>query len=169
MRRILASGTFDILHPGHLHYLRESAALGNHLTVIISRGDRIEHKAPILSDEQRRLMVAGVEPVDEAILGSQESITEPLREVEPDVITLGHDQHFEIDTLSDRLAEAGFDVELKRISERSDQPAELSSSSAIIREICRQRARHHDRKLRPDLTNKDQVGTDIPAFLRRVQ
>ena len=29
--RVVAQGTFDLLHPGHVHYLREAAAMGDHL------------------------------------------------------------------------------------------------------------------------------------------
>ncbi|HQP72188.1 MAG TPA: adenylyltransferase/cytidyltransferase family protein, partial [Methanoculleus sp.] len=35
MRRVVATGTFDILHPGHLYYLEESRKLGDELYVIV--------------------------------------------------------------------------------------------------------------------------------------
>ena len=39
MRRIVATGTFDILHPGHVYYLEQSRALGDELHVIVARDD----------------------------------------------------------------------------------------------------------------------------------
>jgi len=49
---VVAQGTFDILHPGHLHYLREAAAMGDELHVIIARSTNVTHKAPpIVPDE----------------------------------------------------------------------------------------------------------------------
>ena len=31
MTRVVAQGTFDVLHPGHLHYLADAAAMGDAL------------------------------------------------------------------------------------------------------------------------------------------
>ena len=62
---VVAQGTFDILHPGHLHYLRDAAAMGDYLVVIVARSENVTHKAtPVVSGPQRREMVAGLGPVD---------------------------------------------------------------------------------------------------------
>ncbi len=44
MVRVLATGTFDILHPGHLRYLSEAKALGDELYVIVARDSMVKHK-----------------------------------------------------------------------------------------------------------------------------
>lgn len=44
MVRVLATGTFDILHPGHLLYLSEAKAFGNELNVIMTRDSMVKHK-----------------------------------------------------------------------------------------------------------------------------
>jgi FAD synthetase len=57
MRKVLAFGTFDILHPGHEHALTEARGLGDHLTVIIARDttvEKVKNKKPLF-DEQTRL------------------------------------------------------------------------------------------------------------------
>jgi FAD synthetase len=41
MVRILATGTFDILHPGHLRYLSEAKELGDELYVIVARDSMV--------------------------------------------------------------------------------------------------------------------------------
>ena len=70
MTRVLAQGTFDVLHPGHLHYLEEAAAMGEELHVIVARSDNVTHKPePIVPETQRREMVAALDPVDAARLG----------------------------------------------------------------------------------------------------
>ncbi|MCJ7428978.1 MAG: adenylyltransferase/cytidyltransferase family protein [Candidatus Nanohaloarchaeota archaeon QJJ-5] len=117
--RILANGTFDLLHPGHLHYLEESAALGEELIVVIARDSRArEKKNTLLFDEQqRRDLVAALEPVDRAILGSNDSIFDTVKKVDPSIITLGYDQDFEKASLEDALDDRGFDTEVIRISE----------------------------------------------------
>jgi FAD synthetase len=42
--RVLATGTFDLLHPGHLFYLEQSKALGDELVVIVARDANVKHK-----------------------------------------------------------------------------------------------------------------------------
>jgi FAD synthetase len=55
MTKVLATGTFDILHPGHLRYLRESAEHGDELVVIVARESMVNHKnPPVVPEEQRR-------------------------------------------------------------------------------------------------------------------
>lgn len=138
-KRVLATGTFDILHPGHLHYLRESAALGDELYVIVSREDRVNHKNPIVPEEQRCEMVGALEPVDDARLGSEESIFVPLKDIQPDVITLGHDQHYDEDDLREQLRERGFDADIVRVSKREEGEEEIFSTSRIIERILERR------------------------------
>ena len=66
MTRVLATGTFDIPHPGHLFYLSQASALGDELYVIVARASMIKHKPkPILPDGHRLLMVQALEIVDE--------------------------------------------------------------------------------------------------------
>ena len=94
MVRVMATGVFDLLHPGHVHYLTEARRLGDELVVVVARDStarRFKHE-PILREEDRRQMVAALKPVDEARLGNEGSIYEILTEVRPDVIALGYDQ-----------------------------------------------------------------------------
>lgn len=122
MTRVLANGTFDFIHPGHLHYLRESAALGDELYVVIARDSRAGKKKDDLRMDEidRRAVVDALEMVDEAILGSEDSIFRTVEEVDPDIITLGHDQDFDEDELTDTLARRGHDCEVTRIEKRGD-------------------------------------------------
>jgi len=57
-RRIVAQGTFDLIHPGHIHYFSEAAAMGDELHVIVARRENVTHKErPVLPDRQRRDVV----------------------------------------------------------------------------------------------------------------
>lgn len=141
MKKVLATGTFDILHPGHLHYLRESAEHGDELVVIVARESMVNHKnPPVVPEEQRREMVAALEPVDTAILGSEESIFEPLHDIRPDVVTLGHDQHYDEDDLRDELRERGFEADVVRVSGREEGDDEILSTSTILERVIEERA-----------------------------
>jgi FAD synthetase len=90
----MATGVFDLLHPGHVAFLREAKALGDELVVVVARDStakRFKH-TPITPEAQRLEMVAALKPVDRAVLGNEGDIFEILDEIRPDVIALGYDQ-----------------------------------------------------------------------------
>ena len=134
MVQVLATGTFDILHPGHLLYLSKAKALGDELYVIVARDSMIKHKPkPIVPEEQRLAMVQGLRMVDKAVLGSDTDIFEPLHEIKPDVIALGQNQFFNEKELEKQLKAHGIRAKVVRI--KSFEHCELCSSGAIIRKI----------------------------------
>ena len=94
MVRVMATGVFDLLHPGHVSFLREAKKLGDELVVVVARDStakRFKH-APITAESSRVEMVAALKPVDRAVLGREGDIFEILEEIKPDVIALGYDQ-----------------------------------------------------------------------------
>ncbi len=95
-KRVLCCGTFDYLHPGHVSFLEQAAALGTELHVVIARDENVKRIKGVLPDhdeEQRRNMVAGVEVVDRALLGHPgPEFLRIVGEIDPDVIALGYDQ-----------------------------------------------------------------------------
>ncbi len=134
MVRVLATGTFDILHPGHIFYLSKARELGDELYVIVARTSMIRHKPePVIPDEQRLAMVNALRIVDKAVLGSEKDIFEPIREIQPDIIALGYDQTFDPEGLGTELQKRGLDAKVVRISEYWTCP--LCSSGKIIRKI----------------------------------
>lgn len=134
MVRVLATGTFDILHPGHLLYLWKAKALGDELYVIVARDSTVKHKPkPIVPEEQRLAMVQALSIVDKALLGSEKDMFEPLMEIKPDIIALGKNQHFNEKKLEDQLRAHGIKAKVVRIL--SFEECELCSSGAIIRRI----------------------------------
>ncbi|WP_436343954.1 adenylyltransferase/cytidyltransferase family protein [Natronorubrum sp. FCH18a] len=140
-RTVIAQGTFDIIHPGHVHYLEEAAAMGDELYVIVARKANVDHKeAPICPATQRRDVVNALEAVDEAILGHEEDIFVPIEEIDPDVITLGHDQHHDDDAIEAELERRGIDCTVERASgrEAADED-EILSTRLIIDRILERR------------------------------
>lgn len=134
MVRVLATGTFDILHPGHLLYLSEAKALGDELYVIVACDSMVKHKPkPIIPEEQRLAMVRALRIVDKAVLGSERDMFEPLREIKPDIIALGKNQFFDEKELEAQLKAHGIRAKVVRI--QSFEECELCSSGAIIRRI----------------------------------
>jgi FAD synthetase len=127
----VATGTFDILHPGHIVYLERSSAMGDELVVIVARDVNVKHKPkPVISEKQRLQMVSALRVVDKAVLGSKDDIFEPILELRPDIITLGYDQHFNEEWLSKQLSSRGLDVKVVRID--SHDLCDLCSSRRIV-------------------------------------
>jgi len=140
MTTVVAQGTFDILHPGHVHYLSDAAAMGNRLHVIVARSQNVTHKPePILPGRQRRAMVDALEVVDEAHLGHSEDIFVPIERIDPDVIVLGYDQHHDEDGLRRALRARGIDCEIRRASARDPEADELCSTGRIVDRIVERR------------------------------
>ena len=142
MVRVLATGTFDILHPGHLLYLSKAKALGDELYVIVARESMIKHKPkPIIPEGQRLAMVAALGIVDRALLGDERDMFGPLRQIKPDIIALGKNQFFNETGLEAQLKAHGIDAKVVRI--QSFEQCELCSSAAIIRKALERKELAH--------------------------
>ncbi|MCJ7478816.1 MAG: adenylyltransferase/cytidyltransferase family protein [Candidatus Nanohaloarchaeota archaeon QJJ-7] len=117
MKQVMAQGTFDIIHPGHLHYLEESASLGDELVVVIARDSRVSSDKELgIDEESRRKVVQALEMVDRAVLGSEKNIFDSVEELRPDIITLGYDQDRDAEELEEELEVQGFgNIEIVRI------------------------------------------------------
>jgi len=136
VNRVVATGTFDLLHPGHIYYLEESGRLGTELFVIVARDENVRHKPrPVIPEEQRRCMVAALRVVDHAVLGDPADMFRPIREIRPDVITIGFNQHFDTAVLVRQLADQGLGARVVRINQYPD--GAVCSSRLIVSEILR--------------------------------
>ncbi len=134
MVRVVATGTFDIIHPGHIRFLEEAKKLGDELIVIVAREKNVRHKPkPIIPEEQRRRVVEALKPVDKAILGDEHDMFKPIVELKPDIIVLGHDQHFDEKKLEEELRKRGLKTKVVRINVKEE--CEYCSSTKIIKRI----------------------------------
>ena len=121
MVRVLATGTFDILHPGHLLYLEEAKKLGDELFVIVARDVTVKKRkrTPIIPEEQRLKMISALKMVDKAMLGSEKDMYELLYSIKPDVVTIGYDQAFDEEALEKELRKRGFNSKVVRIKKHN--------------------------------------------------
>jgi FAD synthetase len=143
MKRIVATGTFDILHTGHLYYLEESRRLGDELHVIVARDANVRHKPrPIVPEEQRQKMVGALKPVDHAVLGDLHDMFRPIREIRPAIITIGFNQHFDEEKLRKDLAAQGITAEVVRIGKYAGDT--YCSTSLIIRQVLERYREEND-------------------------
>jgi len=118
MVRVMATGVFDIIHLGHLHYLEESKRLGDELVVVVATDSTVRKRKhePITPEKMRLELVASLKPVDKAVLGKEGGdIYEIVRDLRPDIITIGYDQPFKEKDLEKDLAKRGLKVKVVRM------------------------------------------------------
>jgi FAD synthetase len=138
--RVLASGVFDLVHYGHIHFLKEARKAGGdeaHLIVVVARDKtvtRLKGQSPILPEEQRRAIVESLKPVDEAILGGEDfDMGETLEKVKPDIVAVGYDQTDEEVAVRKVIAQKGLSIKVVHVGRFV--ASGLESSSGIKRKI----------------------------------
>lgn len=132
--RVMAAGVFDLLHTGHLHYLREARGLGDELIVVVARDSSVrKRKHPPITPEAMRLeLVDALKPVDEAILGDEEDHYATVERVEPDIIALGYDDYHKADEVEAECRRRGLEVTVERVSQREH---DLAGTRRILKRI----------------------------------
>ena len=137
--KVLATGTFDIIHPGHGVYLEESKKLGGDdakLYVVVARDATVKRRkrVPIIGENQRLELIKMLKPVDDAFLGDANGdMFKIVYEIDPDIITIGADQNHNVDKLQQAIDERGLKAKAVRIEKYRD--CELDSSCKIIKKI----------------------------------
>ncbi len=139
-RVVLASGTFDLLHLGHVRFLEEAKKAGGknaELIVIVARDSTVKArkgKKPVMPEDQRRALVESLKVVDEAILGLEDfSIEKVIEKIKPDVIAVGHDQDGIEREVNKAVEEKNVNIQVAKIGRFGKR--ELDSSSKIMRKI----------------------------------
>ncbi|MCD6247165.1 MAG: FAD synthase [Candidatus Diapherotrites archaeon] len=115
---VLAFGCFDILHPGHLYYLKKAKALGSKLIVVIARDENaLKEKGyrPLKDEKQRLAIINALRFVDKAVLGSKRDKLEMILKYRPDVIALGYDHKVSKQTIKRFLKQHNIDAKVVRI------------------------------------------------------
>ena len=101
--------------------------------MVIARDSRIKQRKNIfMGENERREVIESMGMVSSAILGSEGSLFDSVKKIKPNIISLGHDQEFEIDSLKEQLRECGFpDIDVVRIG---NYEREGLQSSSMIKE-----------------------------------
>jgi FAD synthetase len=133
MVRVMASGVFDLLHIGHLHYLEEARDMGDELVVVVATDETVRQRkhSPIIPESMRRELVAALKPVDSAVVGHSDDPYRIVMELRPDIIALGYDQ--EMEGLRRELQKRGLDIEVRRCTRYRDY--DLNGTRKIIGRI----------------------------------
>lgn len=91
---VFTNGCFDIIHAGHIRYLRQAKALGDVLVVGLN-SDRsvsvIKPKRPVIPQDQRAEVLASLEMIDYVTMFDEETPYELIKLLQPDILVKGGD------------------------------------------------------------------------------
>lgn len=129
-RVTLANGNFDLLHVGHVRYLRGAKALGGRLVVAINSDESVRalkgEGRPIMPAEERAEIVAALADVDAVVIFPELNVRAIIREIRPDVQAKGTD--YTIDSVPERDAVAEYGGRVAIVGDPKDH-----STSEILR------------------------------------
>lgn len=94
-RVTLANGCFDLLHVGHVRYLRAAKELGGRLVVAINSDDSVRslkgEGRPLMPAAERAEILAALADVDAVVIFPERDVRALIREIHPDVQAKGTD------------------------------------------------------------------------------
>ena len=94
---VFTNGCFDILHIGHVRYLKQAALFGDVLVVGVNSDDSVKRlkgaARPVNGEQDRMEMLAAYEFVDYVVLFGDDTPYEIIQALRPDVLVKGGDYH----------------------------------------------------------------------------
>ena len=92
---VFTNGCFDILHAGHVQYLQQAAQLGNHLIIGVNTDDSVRRlkgqTRPFNHETDRARLLASLRDVDAVALFGEDTPTELIKKIRPDILVKGGD------------------------------------------------------------------------------
>jgi rfaE bifunctional protein nucleotidyltransferase chain/domain len=129
-RIVLGNGNFDLLHVGHVRYLRGAKALGGKLVVAINSDESVRALKragrPVMPAEERAEIVAALADVDAVVIFSELDVRALIREIRPDIQAKGTD--YTVDSVPERDAVAEYGGQVAIVGDAKDH-----STSEILR------------------------------------
>jgi FAD synthetase len=136
MVKVMATGTFDLLHMGHIYYLHEAKKLGDTLVVVVATDKtvrQLKHE-PITPQETRLNLIKELRMVDEAYLGHENDMYKIVEEIKPDIIALGFDQIHDENTIKKELKERKLPAKVVRL-QKYEGGSDLEGTRRIIQKV----------------------------------
>lgn len=141
-RVTLANGNFDLLHVGHVRYLRAAKALGGKLLVAINSDESVRslkgEGRPVMPAEERAEIVAALADVDAVVVFPELDVRAIIREIRPDIQAKGTD--YTADSVPERDAVTEYGGRIEIVGD-----AKNHSTSEIIRSRLSKRLSKNDR------------------------
>ncbi|MBW2971344.1 FAD synthase [Candidatus Woesearchaeota archaeon] len=124
MTRVVTSGSFDVLHPGHLNMLRQAKRYGDELIVIVARDETIQKvkgKKPLIAEKKRLKYVKKLPMVDNAVLGDFDDPYKVIAELNPDVFCVGYDQKAFVPDLKAEIRKRNLKTRVEKLKPYRDE------------------------------------------------
>jgi len=94
-RIVITNGCFDLIHPGHIHYLQQASALGDVLVVAVNDDDSVKRlkgpTRPLNGIEDRMAVLSALQAVDYVLPFSEDTPADLIEKIAPDVLVKGGD------------------------------------------------------------------------------
>ncbi|HVZ18915.1 MAG TPA: adenylyltransferase/cytidyltransferase family protein [Terriglobales bacterium] len=129
---VMANGCFDVLHVGHVRYLKAAKELGGKLIVAVNADDSVRglkgEGRPVMPDKERAEILAALEPVDAVVIFPERDVRALLNEIRPDVQAKGTD--YTADSVPERDVVTSYGGRVAIVGDPKDH-----SATAIIDQI----------------------------------
>jgi cytidyltransferase-like protein len=101
----MAGGTFNMIHPGHIYFLKRAKSLGDYLIIVLASDENVlKSKGVLLGPaKERKLLLESIGLVDQVIIGREEGFFKLVESENPDIIALGYDQESDRKWLVDNI------------------------------------------------------------------
>jgi rfaE bifunctional protein nucleotidyltransferase chain/domain len=134
-RVVLANGCFDVLHVGHVRYLRGARELGQVLVVAVNGDAAVRalkgEGRPVMPAEERAEIIAALECVEYVTIFHELTVEAVLRVLKPDVHAKGTD--YSPETVPERAVVAEYGGQVAIVGDPKDH-----STSAMLERIARE-------------------------------
>jgi rfaE bifunctional protein nucleotidyltransferase chain/domain len=132
----LANGCFDLLHVGHVRYLRAAKELGGRLVVAINSDHSVRNLKgdgrPVMPAEERAEILAALSDVDAIVIFPEPDVRPLIREIRPEIQVKGTDYTSDSVPERDTVISCGGRVEI--VGDPKDH-----SATEIIRKMEQKR------------------------------
>ena len=122
-RVTLANGNFDLLHVGHVRYLRGAKELGGKLVVAINSDESVRalkgEGRPVMPAGERAEIIAALADVDAVVIFPELDVRALIREIRPDIHAKGTD--YTMESVPERDAVADYGGRVAIVGDPKDQ------------------------------------------------
>jgi D-beta-D-heptose 7-phosphate kinase/D-beta-D-heptose 1-phosphate adenosyltransferase len=134
---VMTNGCFDIIHPGHIQYLKEAKTLGHRLLVAVNSDESVSRlkgpTRPINPLDHRMAVLAGLESVDWVVPFTEDTPERLITKVLPSILVKGGDYKIEEIAGGEAVMDAGGEVIVLSFKDNC-------STSAIVKRIQAEKA-----------------------------
>ena len=92
---VFTNGVYDLLHPGHVRYLKAARALGDALIVGVNSDRSVRAikgpDRPVTSERERAELLSALGCVDAAVVFDEDTPADIIKAIQPDILVKGAD------------------------------------------------------------------------------